>query len=82
MDGNNIPAMEKAVSMIFSLNTRSGNTMTFSEFNTLALVQPQIFGFLRLLELPDDDKYIVNGNALIDIGMKLKGNPRRKRKKA
>lgn len=46
---------EKYVKIIFAVNTQSSDYMTFQEFRSLVLIQPQIISYLELVDISEDD---------------------------
>lgn len=48
-------AADKYVKIIFAVNTQSPDYMTFQEFRSLVLIQPQILSYLELVDLSDEE---------------------------
>lgn len=48
-------AAEKYVKIVFAVNTQSGDAMTFQEFRSLVLIQPQIVSYLELIDVSEDE---------------------------
>ena len=48
-------AAEKYVKIVFAVNTQSSDAMTFQEFRSLVLIQPQIVSYLELIDVDEDD---------------------------
>ena len=46
---------EKYVKIIFAVNTQSSDYMTFQEFRSLVLIQPQIISYLELVDISEDE---------------------------
>ena len=47
-------AADKYVNIVFAVNTQSHNCMTFQEFRSLLLMQPQISAFLQVVDLQEE----------------------------
>ena len=49
-----IRAADKYVNIVFAVNTQSHDSMTFQEFRSLLLMQPQISTFLQVVDLQEE----------------------------
>ena len=48
-------AADKYVKIVFAVNTQSPDVITFQEFRSLVLIQPQILSYLELIDLSDEE---------------------------
>ena len=48
-------AAEKYVKIVFAVNTQSPDSMTYQEFYSLVVIQPQIVNYLQLVDISEDD---------------------------
>ena len=48
-------AADKYVKIVFAVNTQSPDVITFQEFLSLVLIQPQILSYLELIDLSDEE---------------------------
>ena len=47
-------AASKYVKIVFSVNTQSSEFMTYQEFRSLVVVQPEIINYLQLVDISED----------------------------
>ena len=47
-------AASKYVKIVFSVNTQSSEFMTYQEFRSLVVVQPEIINYLHLIDVSED----------------------------
>lgn len=48
-------AAEKYVKIVFTVNTQSPDVMTYQEFRSLVVIQPQIINYLQLIDISEDE---------------------------
>lgn len=48
-------AAEKYVKIVFAVNTQSPDVMTYQEFRSLVVIQPQIINYLQLIDISEDE---------------------------
>ena len=48
-------AAEKYVKIVFAVNTQSSDTMTYQEFYSLVVIQPQIVNYLQLVDISEEE---------------------------
>lgn len=58
-------AADKYVKIVFAVNTQSPDVITFQEFRSLVLIQPQILSYLELIDLSDEEVESVQGHRVM-----------------